>query len=96
MKLRLIQRIYKKHLDWERNLSKNIPLLEIIVLFTIVVVSILRYAPTLEIGRGPSSCGDSYSCKNYNPKYHGLGDFPERQPWLKNSYPGDRSIPAEE
>jgi len=95
MKLRLIRRIYKQHLLWEKNMSKNISLLEVIVLFTIVVCIVVKYAPLLEKGRYPSSCG-SYSCQNYNPKYHGLGDFPETRPWLKNSYPGDGSTPKDE
>lgn len=96
MKLRLIRRIYKQHLLWEKNMSKNISLLEVVVLFTIVVCIVVKYAPLLENGRGPSSCGDSYSCKNYNHKFHGLGDFPDRQPWRKNNYPGDGSTPGDE
>jgi hypothetical protein len=96
MKLRLIRRIYRQHLLWEKNMSKHISLLEVLVLCTIVVCIVIKYAPTLEKGRYPANCGGSYSCKNYNPKFHGLGDFPDRQPWLKNSYPGDGSIPKEE
>ena len=96
MKLRLIQRIYKQHLLWEKNMSKHISLLEVIVLFTIVVCIVVKYAPLLDKGRYPAACGESYSCKNYNPKYHGLGDFPESQTWPKNSFPGDGSTPKEE
>jgi len=61
MKLRIIRRIYKQHLLWEKNMSKNISLLEVIVLFTIVVCIVVKYAPTLE---------------NNSPKYQHLGDFP--------------------
>lgn len=96
MKLRLIRRIYRQHLLWEKNMSKNISLLEVIVLGTIVVCIVIKYAPHLEKGRYPASCGESYSCKNYNPKYHGLGDFPETDEFIKNSYPGDGSIPGGE
>jgi hypothetical protein len=76
MKLRLIRRIYRQHLLWEKNMSKHISLLEVVVLFTIVVWIVLKYAPTLEKGRYPASCGESYSCKHINPKYEHLGDFP--------------------
>lgn len=48
MKLRLIKRIYRQHLEWERNMSKNVSLLEVIILFTIVVCITLKYAPLLE------------------------------------------------
>jgi len=61
MKLRPIRRIYKQHLLWEKNMSKNVSLLEVIVLFTIVVCIVIKYAPHLEKGK---------------PKYEHLGDFP--------------------
>lgn len=45
MKLRPIRRIYKKHFQWERNLSQNISLLEVITFLTIVVCLILNLGP---------------------------------------------------
>lgn len=79
MRLRLIQRIYRKHLEWEKNMSKNVSLLEVITLLTIVVCIVLKYAPHLE-SRNP-----------LNPER--LGDYPERSVNIKNSYPGDGQSP---
>lgn len=75
MKLRLIKRIYRQHLQWEKNMSKNVSLLEVITLFTIVICIILKYAPHLE-SRNP-----------LNPER--LGDYPQSSVNIKNSYPGD-------
>lgn len=76
MKLRLLKRIYRQHLLWERNMSKNVSLLEVIILLTIVVCIVLQYAPLLE-RQNP-----------LNPER--LGDFPETRQKLKDELHPDR------
>jgi hypothetical protein len=47
MKNRIIKRIYRQHLEWERNMSRKIYLLEAMLVLTITLCALLRYVPEL-------------------------------------------------
>lgn len=69
--MKLLKTVYDSHFFTILLLSAGI---------TVAVLSGYKHF----ISREPAySCGDSYSCKQMNPKYEGLGDFPDDNKFLK-------------